>query len=398
MKLSIREALGLEDAQPGVEINFNIDTNDDGVPLTGEDKDGEQTVEAAKVEAITEDAEADKAENDIAELEEAQEALESMKLVLTEARTISVEDFQLAKLVLSNITGQKQIIDNITMEADLTNPIHNRVLALELTELSLNTVATVSQEGIGNVFNKVKEAIAKFINLEKVVVKRANAMLSLAETRSGEHSTSATIPVNVKRGLNSIYLAHTEYENEKQIMTEMAKFVKFYKSIKVPSLDGVDMTNILNTLFNLSDKEWERITTKHGTALRYSFFGVHVDRALYLDVELDAVNKSVDSLPVLTPNNVVEVLKQVIELSSCTPVLKQIVDELDLPREKDTHRDKLGNVTTTTRGDRNGDIAREIAFCIKYLIKHRTKLMDELVNYCGMCIQDRGVDSPSGNN
>lgn len=189
MKLSIRETLGLEAAQPGVEINFNIDTNDDGVPLTGEDKDGEQTVEAAKVEAITEDAEADKAENEIAELEEAQEALESMKLVLTEARTISVEDFQLAKLVLSNITGQKQIIDNITMEADLTNPIHNRVLALELTELSLNTVATVSQEGIGNVFNKVKEAIAKFINLEKVVVKRANAMLSLAETRSGEHST-----------------------------------------------------------------------------------------------------------------------------------------------------------------------------------------------------------------
>lgn len=396
-------SLGLEDDAPQVEINFNVDTDENGAPMSPVDQDGDQNVEAAKTDAIEAEAEVEQAETEQEELEEAQEALESLKVVLDKAAMtggLSPIAMEMFKIAMTRITGSKELVEQVTMESAFTSPVQRQLEAAKLVEVSLESLETVSMEGVKELLAKMFDVVEKFFALEKSVVKRANALLQLADTRDGEHSTSKTIPVNVKRGLKSKYLAHTEYKSEKEILDEVGKAVKLFKSIKVPSLDGIDTDNVAATLFNLSPSDWDRQTTKKGTFDSYSFFAVNLRKGKLLTVDLEPVNKSLNSLPVLTTKTAKEVLNQVLELSKSTTTLKQIVKELKVDpivRDGFSVNYDNGQYSHTYKIDPKAKVMRSIAKGLVRLIKYRTKVMDELVNYCGMCIQDRGVDSPSSN-
>lgn len=394
----IKMSLGLEDDAPQVEINFNVDTDDNGAPLSPVDQDGDQNVEAAKTDAIEAEAEVEQAETEQEELEEAQEALESLKVVLDKAAMtggLSPIAMEMFKIAMTRVTGSKELVEQVTMESAFTSPVQRQLEAAKLVEVSLESLETVSMEGLKETWAKIKDSILKFFNLEKSVMKRANALLELAKTREGEHAESKTIPVNVKRGLNSNYLAHTEYNSEKEIVTQFDRMKHFYDSIKVPSLDKtVDMKDAVRTIFNLKDSEWSsEKDPKWGAYMGYKFFGVEVQRSSFIHTQLDEKNKSVDSLPVLQMSTVTKMLKDIIDMGSNRGVLEQVVDELDVPSTMMFNSDG----TNSTVRDLNTASLQELSYSIHNLIKHRTKLLDELVNYCGMCIQDRGVDSPSSN-
>lgn len=394
----IKKSLGLEDDAPQVEINFNVDTDDNGAPLSPVDQDGDQNVEDAKADAIEAEAEVNKVETEQEELEEAQEALESLKVVLDKASMtggLSPIAMEMFKIAMTRVTGSKELVEQVTMESAFTSPVQRQLEAAKLVEVSLESLETVSMEGVKEVWAKIKESVLKFFNLEESVMKRANALLELAKTREGEHSTSKTIPVNVKRGLKSTYLAHTQYNYEKEIVTQFDRMKRFYDSIKVPSLDkSVDMSDAVRTIFNLKDSEWSKEKDLVlGAYMGYKFFNVEVQRSSFIYTPLDKTNKSVNSLPVLRVSTATKMLKDIIDMGSNRGVLEQVVEELDVPSTVLIN----SNGTNSTVSDLSTAKLQELSHSIHKLIKHRVKLLDELVNYCGMCIQDRGVDSPSSN-
>lgn len=385
----IKMSLGLEDDAPQVEINFNVDTDDNGAPLSPVDQDGDESVEAAENEAIEAEAEANKAETEQEELEEAQEALESLKLVLDKAALtggLSPIAMEMFKVAMTRVTGSKALVEQVTMESALASPVQRQLEAAKLVEVSLESLETVSMEGIKEKFAKLKDALGKFFNTEKSMIKRAKALMELAETREGEHATSKTIPVNVKRGLKSKQLTRVEFKSSKEILAHLEKMYKLFDSIKVPSVDNVKRERMSDDLFALSPSDWEKNKGSDGVYYFYTYFGIKVKRTDKLDVDYDDSNKSIDSLPVATIDETKKMLSIVVKMLETSGVIKQIMGELD-----DLQYSELQE-----HGD--GEVFSQLDYnisAISQLVFHRDKLFKELIDYCGMCIQDRGVDSPT---
>lgn len=386
----IKQSLGLEDDSPQVEINFNVDTDDNGAPLSPVTESGEETVEAAKVDAIESQVEAKKAESEQDELEEAQEALESLKSVVEKASAVgglNEINMEMFRIAMGVITGDKFLAATITTESMFESPLTRQVNALNIVNASMEAIETVSMEGLGDMWSKVKNAILKFFKVESVLLKRAEAFLKLADTRENEHSESKTIPVNVKRGLSAKNLNHTEYKEGKEIVVQAERMVKFFESITPLSFNGggVDeekLKTLLDNIFTLDDKEYETVRGKHGMHKEYKFFNVIVEKSSYIEIEQDSANKSLDSLPVLTTDEVKTVLDSVIRTIKTEGTINQVIDELDhyvAEAESKNEHLKSTSLDFTISG-------------LFSLLKLRYALLDELVNYCGMCIQDRGVD------
>lgn len=409
-------SLGLEDDAPQVEINFNVDTDENGAPLSPVDQDGDESVEAAESEAIEAEAEANKAETEQEELEEAQEALESLKLVLDKAALtggLSPIAMEMFKIAMTSITGSKALVEQVTMESALASPVQRQLEAAKLVEVSLESLETVSMEGIKDWWNKLVDGILSLFKFEAVIGKRAKGLLALATTHKGEHATSKTIPVNVKRGLKSKALAHTEYSKEEDIVAEFKKLVEFsngviypeslIKELKVDKNGNyttdvtpqygakvIDATLNLNwTKSNAKDviREFGYFNTKLYEVSPPTFF------TSKLACELDKVNKTAESLPVLSIDTCVNVLTDIVKLCDERDNLKKIVKKLF--RVHDVVEFVGGGVYYYKPASPIGQVWMQLYSALFTAVRQRTNVLNELVNYCGMCIQDRSVDSPT---
>ena len=241
MRFNLRETLGLESEAPNVEINFNIDNDDDSeeTPIDTEDEVETADVTAehdevddAKTEAIEAQAEEERSEADVEELEEAQEALESLKLIVSKHHKLSMEEFEMFQLVTRNVTKQKSYLETLSSETFIQSDYHRKLIAEELLNASLENLEVVSLEAKESLWERVKNKFARFQDLERAIVRKANALKELASESGHEKADIEYIKFDDKNTPKFKQLRSNAVNEFRELMNNAKTADTFFSNLK----------------------------------------------------------------------------------------------------------------------------------------------------------------------
>lgn len=384
MLFNLRTMLGLESEAPNVEINFNIDNDGDENPVTTEDEvdnieeteseEGDVTdeVDTEKTEAIEAQAEEDRSEADVEELEEAQEALESLQVIVSNTHRLSMEEFEMFQLVMKNVTKEKPYLEVLSTETILQSDYHRKLVAEELINASLENLAVISLEAKESLWQRAKDKFARFQDLERAIVKKANALRDLASESRNEKADIEYIKFDDKNVPKFKYLRSNKVNSFHELMEDIDKANILFANLKTPNIGAGDDKAIINSMTNFTEG-WE---LKDGVDT-IEFFNLSLKKGDNLTPDVRPSDKDIEQLPILTAKECSEVLDKVIALSKHRGKVEQLSGIL---RRLDKSASKF-------------QYAAKAAFNgIKVLQDIRVGLMDELVKYCQLSISHLGSD------
>lgn len=382
MAINLRSALGLEDNSPNIEINFNIDNDDpDKTPIDTETEveDGSvneisdnDTVNDAKTDAIEAQAEEERSEAEVAELEEAQSALESLQLIVGNTHRLSMEEFEMFQLVVKNITGQKSYLETVSAETVLQSDYHRRLVAEEILNATMENLSVVSLEAKESLWERVKNKIARFKDLEQSIVKKANALRELASAHRNEKSNIEYIKFDDKNVPKFKYLRSNKVNSFRELINDAKTANLLFTNLKTPNLGAGDDKAVINSMTNFNEG-WKLIDGVD----TIEFFNLSLKKGDDLTPDVRPSDTDIEQLPILTAQECTEVLDMVITMSKHRGKVEQLIGIL--------HRlDKTANkFQYAAKAAYNG---------IKVLQDVRVGIMDELVKYCQLSLSHLGSD------
>ncbi len=381
MRFNLRETLGLESEAPNVEINFNIDNDDDSeeTPIDTEDEVETADVTAehdevddAKTEAIEAQAEEERSEADVEELEEAQEALESLKLIVSKHHKLSMEEFEMFQLVTRNVTKQKSYLETLSSETFIQSDYHRKLIAEELLNASLENLEVVSLEAKESLWERVKNKFARFQDLERAIVRKANALKELASESGHEKADIEYIKFDDKNTPKFKQLRSNAVNEFRELMNNAKTADTFFSNLKSPNIAAGDDKAIVNSMVSFTEG-WE---LKDGVDT-IEFFNISITKESSLTPEVRTSDKDIEQLPILTAKECSEVLDMVTKLSKHRGKVEQLSGIL---RRLDKSADKF---QFASKAAYNG---------IRVLQDIRVEIMDELVKYCQLSLSHLSAD------
>lgn len=299
-----------------VEVNFNIDTDENGAPVddapieTNVD-DTEEEDESA-IEASESESEADTAEADMDQLQEAQDSLESIGIVLNkhaEAGTLSAAGLGFYQIALESIVGTSNVesLGIPSLESKSYTKHHATVVALESHRELTTIVGNISMEARINWLRKLTHKIDVLFRGEKALLKRAKGLNAIADTSEGEHSSNDNLKVNASKSVKLPTLLTQKWDSEHAFLNHVKEFTGVYNAMTTVS-GGYD-DDFVDNLFPGSDK-W---TPRDGKPTK-TIFGVRLVRDTLIQSYTAEPVTSETTVPNLTPAAAKAVLKEVMVL------------------------------------------------------------------------------------
>lgn len=296
-----------------VEVNFNIDTDEDGAPTedvldTATDNDEESALDASESEG-----EADTAEADMDQLEEAQDSLESLGVVLNKHAsqgTMSRMGVGFYQLALESIAGRDMLeqVGVPSLEGHSYSKHHATLLSLESHRELMSHVNTVSMESVMNWLSKVGHKFAVFFQREKALLKRAKALKAVAETSENEKSSNDNLKVNAKKSVSLPTLLTVNWTDEKQFVKLVAEFAEVFNAMA--SVNGGFDDAFVDNMFPGSNKWPKNAEGKPSKQI----FGMKLVRDKLVEGHTAPPVKKETTVVNLTPATCKHVLNQLIEL------------------------------------------------------------------------------------
>lgn len=385
MIVNLRSSLGLEDNDIDVEINFNVDNNDDddnGLDVEQntegelEDEDGIEgetdEVADAKSEAIEAEAEEERSEAEVEELEEAQEALESLQAVIDKQHSLSLEEFEMFKLTMSNITKNKPYLEVVSQETIFQSDFHRKMVANEIISATLENLNQVSMEAKESLWQRAKEKFDRFKDLERAIVKKATALRELASASTNEKADIEYIKFDDKNTPKFNYIRTNRVNSFNELMKDLKKAESFFRNLKTPNIGAGDDKAIVSSMLNFTEG-WELVNGMD----TIEFFTISITKNSDLSPDKRPSDKDIEQLPILTAKECEEVLESVLELSKYRGKVTQLIGILQ-------RLDKSsGKFQYSAKAAFNG---------VKVLQDVRVQIMDELVKYANVSLNHLGAD------
>lgn len=299
-----------------VEVNFNIDTDENGAPTDDApietDLDDTEEDDESAIEASESEGEADTAEADMDQLQEAQDSLESLGLVLNKHAdngTLSKMGVGFYRVALESIVGRDNIeaLGVPSLESHSYTKHHAILMSLESHSAISEHLSRVSMEARTNWLGKVIHKIDVLFRGEKALLKRAMGLLAIADTSEGEQSSNDKLKVNASKSVSLPTLLTRTWETEQAFLTHVKEFTAVYNAMT--TVKGGFDDEFVDNLYPGSDK-WP---LKDGKPT-VSIFGVRLIRDGVIKSYTAEPVKSEASVPNLTPAAAKAVLKEMITL------------------------------------------------------------------------------------
>lgn len=342
-----------------VEVNFQIDTDDNGAPSdddldvvevpTEDDEPSEDETEMNDSEEET-----DAAEADMDQLQEAQDSLESLGVILNthvNDGTMSRMGMGFYKIALESIVGSDVLkaVDVPSFESREYSKHHASLIAMESHHEIANHINTISMEANFNFIKKTIHFVDVLIRGEKALAKRATGLKKIAESSENEQSSNDELKVNQKGGPTLSKVFSIDWDNEQQFVTAVKEFTKLYGDMVEPSNSKYD-SDFITDVFP-SSNTW----TKNEDGLRsFDVFGIRVIKDKGVTASEAKDNKTAKTVPNLSPANCVIILDEIINLMNKGDVLKGNIHTLIKLIDKEASAVKANN---TTNWDRIGAAA-----------------------------------------
>lgn len=400
LKQSLRASLGLEDNSQ-VEVNFHIDTDEDNAPVVAETPelavDDNTNVEAEEAAGDT-----DNASDEMSQLQEAQDSLESLNTVLdTQIKNGTVSDMSLTmyRLALESIVP-RSVMDEVglvSMENSKAVSIqHASYLAkVELEEVT-HQVGVVSLEAKMDFLKKATHAIDTMIRQEGALLKRATALRALAQGSENEHASNDRLTVNGgSKSPNMRHITTLSWNSEGEFVKHVKHFTDLFNSMS--SLKPGYDDDFTDRIFPDS-RDWTK--DKDGNP-SYETFRIKLVRKKKLVrgyMQQKVVAKR--SLPNLTPRTCEEVLNIVISTLTHGKVMKANLKEMTRILSTVVKREYKTSVSSNPGG--NGGIGIGLDVTETYppgyiemyqtlveLRKVRIKVNSDILSYVNYCLTDR---------
>lgn len=387
-----------------VEVNFNIDTDENGSPVddgsleTPEEElggMGDSDDDAAR-EA---ESDVEAAEDEVTELEEAKNSLESLTEVVTRYNAngnmtrMGVGMYQLAleSIVPSRVRAQAGCI---SMENRHFESKHHAALLAQI-ELEEVTVALeqISMEAKLDWIKKTIHKVDVFFRSEKALLKRANALLALARTGKNEHANNETITVNGgKKTLPMSKLLSQSWDTEKEFLTKIKSHNQMY--IDLGTLRNGYEDEFVEKMFP-NARKWSK--DKEGKPA-YTLFGMKLVRGDTVVTGYPSVDGAPkESVPTLTPAACIEVLQSTIEMLELGKVMKHNLDLMATIIDKN-EKDEISTSTKTNHTGEEITVHNKTTYPDGYLDMYKTlcelgslknKVVTETLNYVNYSLTDR---------
>lgn len=389
--------LGLEDNSQ-VEVNFHIDTDEDNTPDTNDLTVSENP--SAEVEDAGEEVSG--AADEMEQLEEAQDSLESISLIMDRHianNTMSEMGLAMYKIALESIVPADIIdtVGRVSLESayGISKQHASYLTKIELEEIS-KKVSEISMESKLDFLNKAQHAIDVFIRQEAALLKRANALMTLAKSSSNEHASNDTLTVNGgKKSPNMRHITTLTWNTEQEFVKHVKHFSDLYNSMS--SLKSGYSDDFTDRIFPGS-RSWPK--NADGKA-HYEMFRIRLirDKNLvrgHLQPKVTTERK----LPNLTPSTCEAVLHELIETLTHGKVMKANLKEMSGVLKTVAKREVNTQIKHT--GGPNG--GPSIGFDVKTtyppgyedmyktlieLKKIRIKVNSDILNYVNYCLTDR---------
>ena len=400
IKQTLIRGLGLEDNSQ-VEVNFHIDTDEDNSPVTADDTP-EVVSDDTNVQVETAASETDAASDEMSQLQEAQDSLESLNTVLdAQIKNGTVSDMSLTmyRLALESIVP-RSVMDEVglvSMENSKAVSIqHASYLAkVELEEVT-HQVGVVSLEAKMDFLKKATHAIDTMIRQEGALLKRATALRALAQGSENEHASNDRLTVNGgSKSPNMRHITTLSWNSEDEFVKHVKHFTDLFNSMSSlrPGYDD-DFTDRIFP----GSRDWTK--DKDGNP-SYETFRVKLVRKKKLVrgyMQQKVVAKR--SLPNLTPRTCEEVLNIVISTLTHGKVMKANLKEMTRILSTVVKREYKTSVSSNPGG--NGGIGIGLDVTETYppgyiemyqtlveLRKVRIKVNSDILSYVNYCLTDR---------
>lgn len=398
--------VSLED-NAAVEINFAIDTDDDGAPVAPDAvEESALEVNDATAEANEADGEAESAESDMDQLQEAQDSLESLGSVLTkhvEGGTMSRMGVGFYKLALESIVG-KDTLEEIgipSLEGHAYSKHHASLIAMESHVVLQHHINTVSMEARMDWLKKIAHKIDVLFRAEKALLKRANALNALADGSENEHSSNEELQVNAKKSPDMYRLLTVQWKTPEEFLTQVKIFTEVYNSMT--TVKGGFDDDFVDNLFPGSDK-WSK--GKEGKPTKVMFGMKLVRDTTIVGYTAEDVT-SPTKVPNLSPAMCKSVLVEVIKMLNHGDIMyDNSWTMLRILEKSATHKSSTSTTTGSTKGvlaaDRTTSMTKtvheESAYAEGYesmfetmgdLDRLKNKVVTEILNYVNFSLTDR---------
>lgn len=384
MPFNLRARLCLEDNGPNVEINFNIDNDNDETPIdveknvednsdiTDDNENITNEEDKVKADAIEAQAEELRSETEVEELEEAQEALESLKLILNKTHRLSIENFEMFQLVMRNVSKEKSYLETVSTETIFQSDYHRKLVAEELVNASLENLTIISLEAKESLWERVKDKLARFKDLEQSIVRKANALRELASEHRHEKADIEYIKFDDKNVPKFKYLRSNKINSFSELVKDIKLANTFFTHLKMPNIGAGDDKAIIDSMTNFNEG-WK---LNNGVDT-IEFFNLSIKKGDNLVPDTRPADKDIEQLPILNATECEEVLELVLALSKHRGKVEQlsgILKRLDKSSSKFQYAAKAAYVG------------------IRMLQDIRVNIMDELVKYCQLSISHLNAD------
>lgn len=399
--------ISLED-NAQVEVNFNIDTDEDGAPIDdaveGVDLPSDEPTEEEEEMAESE-GESDAAEADMDQLQEAQDSLESLGSILHQHNrdgTLTRMGISFYKIALESIVGNEiiQQLEIPTFESRDYTKHHSGLIALESHNQLTHHLNVVSMEAGFNWLKKLRHKLAVFFKGEKALLKRAEGLRTIAQTSKGEQASNDTIDVNHAKGLKLPILLSRKWDSEDQFLTQVKTFNALFNEM-AELRDGYS-DEFVDNMFP-SSNNWPK-DAKGGRS--YEMFGIKLVRDDLINGHKSTEVTQTANVVNLTPDMCEQVLAEImntlrkgnmvrdniaIMCDICENVKKVEMSTSDTTSQTGNTRDTMvkGSSSTTHTNVTYPDGYIEMMNTLEDLLSLKMKVMTEILNYVNYSLTDR---------
>lgn len=405
----LTRSFGLED-NASVEVNFNIDTNADGAveaPISEPTSTQSDELSDSVVEVNENEAEAERAEDEVDELNEAQDSLESLGSILDKYASqggISPMAAGFYRMSVENILG-KQVAANFkipTMEEFSSSRARATVTTLESHAVIMDELNQISMEAMGDWWKKVKLSLASIIKTEGVIEQRALKLANLAKGTEDERPTNEKIKVNQPKlttkgtnlfGLNIKRLTHLSWNSDTEFLHHYKNYSGFFKDLGDPVYSSNER-EVINSVFGA--KQYYK---KEGENLVFDSFGgkfVKLPDTVHYQPD---VNDSPTEVVNLSPKVIIEIANDIVNLVNRNSSARNIAHRLEadhtkIVATKGTAVGTDGKIVGTSSMSEAVDEGKRMAYentisALHRMHATRAKVLTEVLNYCFTCLNDR---------
>lgn len=400
IKQTLIRGLGLEDNSQ-VEVNFHIDTDEDNSPVTADDTP-EVVSDDTNVQVEKATSETDAASDEMSQLQEAQDSLESLNTLLSthiQNGTVTDMSLNMYRLALESIVP-KDIMEEvglISMENSKAVSIqHASYLAkVELEEVS-HKVAVVSMEAKLDFLKKAIHAIDTMVRQEDALLKRAIALRTLAQGSENEHASNDRLTVNGgSKTPNMRHITTLSWSSEGEFVKHVKHFTDLFNSMS--SLKPGYDDDFTDRIFPGS-RDWTKDKDDNPSYETFRIKLVRKKKLVRGYLQQKVVAKRV--LPNLTPRTCEEVLNVVISTLTHGKIMKANLKEMTRILSTVVKREYKTSVSSNPGG--NGGIGIGLDVTETYppgyvemyqtlveLRKIRIKVNSDILSYVNYCLTDR---------